>query len=190
VERRSLALAQCSLRVEGESAGRIVGYAVRYNQISDELWPGGPREKFLPGAFTSHLATKPDIRALRSHDADLILGRTAAGTLKITEDADGIAFELDPPDTQYARDLLVSIKRGDIRGMSFGFSSPSETVERHGAGRLYVVDRATLHEITFTAFPAYPQTSVELRAKRERDAAEWERTLSLPLRRLDCQERE
>jgi HK97 family phage prohead protease len=57
---------------------------------------------------------------------------------------------------------MVSIERGDIRGMSFGFSVPSggEQWDYDQSPPLRTVTRAVLHEITITSMPAYSATNV------------------------------
>lgn len=196
IDRRPLTFSECELRVT-QAEGKppvLTGYAVRYNAWSDPLWPNGPRERFLPGAFTDWLATEPDVRALIGHDPNLIMGRTVAGTVSLRETKQGLAFEVIPPDTTYARDLLASIGRGDVRGMSFGFSlaDPEKDQQREvdsKGNEKWTVARAKVHEITFTAFPAYPQTSVGLRDSRkacaEREDNEWQRVLTLQRLQLD-----
>ncbi len=54
----------------------------------------------------------------------MILGRTVAGTLALSEDGKGLAFDVELPATSAARDLLVSVERGDVAGASFAFTVP------------------------------------------------------------------
>jgi HK97 family phage prohead protease len=144
----------------------IEGYAAVFNKLSEDL--GYFREKIMPGAFADCLKTDPDVRALINHNADLVLGRTKAGTLRLTEDDNGLHFDCDTPDTQAARDLLTSIKRGDVDQCSFGFfvrkQKWSEEEDERGdpmiVRELHAVE---LFDVSAVTFPAYTQTSVDLR---------------------------
>jgi HK97 family phage prohead protease len=116
IERRTA----IELRAGGDKKSpRLVGHAAIFNSPSQDL--GGFTEIVKPGAFTRTLKTDRDPLALVQHMPQLVLGRRSAGTLKLTEDARGLAFEIDVPDTTTARDLLVSVERGDVRGASFAF---------------------------------------------------------------------
>lgn len=72
----------------------------------------GFRETIEPGAFTDSLGG--DIRALGSMIPHACVGRTKSGTLRLWEDDQGLAFELNPPDTQDGRDAVTLIERGDV----------------------------------------------------------------------------
>ena len=92
------------------------------------------------------------------------------GTLRINKDARGVRFDLMPPDTSWGRDAIESIRRGDVSGVSFQFSTrrdgTSDTWEKPGADgvALRTVLDADLYEVSPVTFPAYPQTSVGLRS--------------------------
>lgn len=102
---------------EGEDQEKIVGYAAKFNQRAQiTSWFS---EEIRQGAFDEVL--NDDVRCMLNHDMNLILGRTKAGTLKIGVDEFGLRYKNLPPDTSYARDLIVSMKRGDVNQSSFGF---------------------------------------------------------------------
>lgn len=164
------------LEIRGIGDGQqpvIAGYAVVFNSWSEVLTNERGRqfrERFAPGAFDRVLASNPDIRALWNHNDDLPLGRVRNGTLSVRKDGAGLRFELTPPDTSWGRDAVASIRRGDVSGVSFQFSTKrdgtADNWEKGGAdGIAYrtVLD-ADLYEVSPVVFPAYPQTSVGVRS--------------------------
>jgi HK97 family phage prohead protease len=141
---------------------KIIGYGAVFNSISEDL--GGFQEVIMPGAFSDTLTE--DVRALMNHDANLILGRTIAGTLKLAEDNIGLLYEIDPPETSYAKDLLLSIQRGDIDQSSFGFQVLAESWKPPSDTNplpIRVLHRVKLFDVSPVTFPAYPTTSVSAR---------------------------
>lgn len=134
------------------------GYAARYNSPS---LPLPFTEVIALGAFDRTLKSKNDIRAYINHDERLILGSTRAKTLRLDNRDDGLYSEIDLPDTTYARDLSVSIRRGDTRTMSFGFSTVKDEWQDANNRTLKEV---RLHEVSVvTGVAAYPQTSASVR---------------------------
>lgn len=105
---------------KGDSGGVVVeGHAAVFNKLSRNL--GGFVEQIKPTAFDRTLGDNPDVRALINHDASMLLGRTRSGTLRISKDSAGLFYEIDMPERQDARDLLVSMERGDLTHSSFAF---------------------------------------------------------------------
>ena len=147
---------------------KLVGYVVEWNSRSEPLFDFV--EQFAVNAFSQSLASDQDVRALFEHDHTKLLGRTRAGTLSLTEDSIGLRFELTPPDTTLGRDLLVSVERGDISGMSFGFRTLNDNWDFEQTPILRTVNSAELVEITVTSMPAYTESSVQI-AKRSMAAA-------------------
>lgn len=152
------------LRVERRAEGQgamLVGHAAVFNSSSVDL--GGFREIVAPGAFSQTIA-EDDIRALFNHSADMVLGRNRSKTLRLSEDSRGLAFEIDLPDTQAARDLATSIERGDISGNSFSFQTLEDRWQRDDQTELRTLVRVRLFDIGPVTFPAYPATDVALRS--------------------------
>lgn len=163
LERRTWTVAGLELR-STPNATTIAGYAALYNNLSDDL--GGFRERILPGAFAEALSPAADVRALWQHDPSHVLGRTINGTLRLASDEHGLRFEVDPPGTSWAQDALVSLRRGDVTQMSFGFYVPEggDTTQREGEMLVRTLLRVQLVEVSPVTFPAYPATNVDVRS--------------------------
>lgn len=163
------------LRVNREdSKPRIVGHAAVFNVMGDGGWF---REKIAPGAFADSIDVD-DVRALWNHDSNYVLGRNKAGTLRMKEDSKGLLIEVDPPDTQVARDLLVSIERGDISQMSFGFETIKDSWERSTEGNnldIRTLEKVRLWDVSPVTFPFYKETDVAVRSHEA-----WQKTLNEP----------
>lgn len=171
---------QCKeVRVEGSGDKPVIrGYAAVFNTLSEDL--GGFREQLATGAFADALTN--DVRALINHDPNLVLGRNQAGTLKLSEDGQGLVVEITPPDTQAARDLVVSMQRGDVNQMSFAFtvSREDQVWSRDGTGPwLRLIKRVSrLFDVSVVTYPAYPQTSAAVRELEGLQASDAQRALA------------
>lgn len=186
LERRAYAVELIVIRDEkrDNTPTKIMGHAAVFNSLSEDL--GGFREQIMPGAFTDAIKTD-DVRALFNHDANFVLGRNRSNTLTLAEDARGLAIEIDLPQTQTIRDLVVApIERGDISQMSFGFSvrPGGQDWAKDDEGRVVrTLKKLRLFDVSAVTFPAYPQTDVgvrELRAFIEtiKPAAPWRLNLA------------
>jgi uncharacterized protein len=164
-EKRSFTV---EMRVLSDGQGakpKIEGYAAVFEVLSEELW--GFREKIRAGAFANVI--RDDVRALFNHDPNTVLGRNRAGTLKLEEDTKGLKIEIDPPDTQAARDLLESIRRGDVDQMSFMFATKTDEWKKEEDGTITrtIIELERLLDVSVVTFPAYPQTSASTRCLEE-----------------------
>lgn len=141
------------------SGRKLEGYAATFNS---EARIGSFVETIAPGAFRAALAG--DVLALLDHDAGKVLGRTRSGSLRLWEDTRGLGFSLDLPDTAAGRDALALAERNDLGGMSFGFNVPKGGESWSGEKR--TLTAIGLKEISvISAWPAYPDTSLALRAR-------------------------
>lgn len=161
MEMETRAWPECRLEIrEADGVSRITGRAVPYGDLSVDM--GGWREIIVPGAFQIE---GEDIRSLWQHDMSKVLGRTSAGTMSLTEDERGIYPDITPPATSWAQDALVSLKRGDVSGFSFGFWVLEDEWLVMGREVLRRVLRGELVEVSPVTFPAYPTTSAQVRSK-------------------------
>ncbi|MDR9782282.1 HK97 family phage prohead protease [Rhizobium redzepovicii] len=153
-------------------AERISGYAARFN--SETTIAGEFREMLNPGCFARTLRERPDVVMILDHDTGRVVGRTTAHTLRLLEDAAGLRFELEPdPTTPSGQEAIGTVKRGDVRGCSFGFRVRAEEwVDGGNRLPLRIVKDVELFEVTLTAFPAYGDTSASFRVASSNDGAE------------------
>ncbi len=150
-------------------ASTVYGYAAVFGQWADI--GGSFSEMIAPGAFADTLKTS-DVRAYFGHDSGRVLGRTSAGTLRLSEDETGLAVEIDLPDTTDGRDAKTSIARRDITGMSFGFRVTREEWDFKVEPPKRTIKAVDLREVSIVSDPAYDGTSIALRslddARKER----------------------
>ena len=156
MERRNVG--NVEYRFKDEEGNTLTGHAALFNVWSEDL--GFFKERIRKGTFEKTIKEN-DIRAMFNHDTNLILGRTKNKTLELWEDDIGLGFNLNLPDTTYAKDLKESIKRKDITQNSFGFQTLQD--EWSADGKKRTLTEVKLFDISPVTFPAYKQTSVKLR---------------------------
>ena len=153
------------MRVEDGDEPKITGHAAVFNKLSVDM---GFREKVASGAFIESIE-KSDIRALWNHNPDYVLGRNKSGTLKLEEDKKGLAIEISPPDTQWARDLMETIRRGDVDQMSFAFRVVKESWDDQDTKNpIRTLEEVDLFDVSPVTYPAYLQTDVKVRSVFEK----------------------
>ena len=153
-------------REDGEAL-TIEGYFAVFNSNYD-IAPG-MSESIAPGAFSDTLSG--DIRALVNHDTTLVLGRTTAHTLELSQDERGLwgKIVINPKDGD-AMNLYERVKRGDVNQCSFGFDITDEesTISENGDIH-WTIKKVVLYEVSCCTFPAYEETNISARsADRDR----------------------
>lgn len=157
------------------TGNKVEGHAAVFGQIATVP---GHYEALERGAFGDVLKNPDtDVRALINHDANLLLARQSAGTLRISEDSEGLPFDLDLPNTSYANDLRALLERGDINGASFAFLPGKDKWSQAPDGRQLRTHTSVgqLIDVSVVTFPAYDGAGVSLRsmdfsgANRQRD---------------------
>jgi HK97 family phage prohead protease len=141
----------------------IVGRAIVFDTLSEDL--GGFREIIESSAVDRTFAEQIDVRALVDHDPAKIIGRVKAGTLILEKRSDGLHVRITPPDTTAGRDILESVRRGDIDGMSFTFGvirPGGERFEQRQAGLVRIISDMRIVEVSPVTFPAYAATDASV----------------------------
>lgn len=155
---------------------KIVGYAAVFNSPSEEMpvSAGDPngrkfREIVRPGAFAESLAGQRVVFALFQHNQAAVLGTTQNGTLRLREDSRGLRYEVTPPDTSFGRDVVELIRRGDVRGSSFGFKvrANGQTLKKDGGQIIRELRSLDLLDVSPVTIGAYAAASVNLRSLDE-----------------------
>lgn len=162
--------------VEGESKRTISGYAILFDTPSAVLYEDGNmevREVISKRAVTEEFLKQQDIKMTMFHDRQLILARSnkGEGSLSYSVDDKGVRFEFEVPNTCDGDKAFELVKRGDLCGCSFMFSTyygdkDYVVVEvKRKNGRECVTNTVMaftgIYDFTLAADPAYPDTSCE-----------------------------
>jgi HK97 family phage prohead protease len=131
----------------------ISGYAAVFNSPSEPL----PfTERIAPGAFQRSLKSRNEIKLLWNHDSGEPMASLRGGSLRLWEDAKGLAYEATLANTTRGRDVAELIRSGVIDAMSFGFNVIKDTWDERGDR---VLESVRIHEISVVAWPAYLATA-------------------------------
>lgn len=180
------------IRAEG-TAQKIAGYIAVFDSFSEDL--GWYKEKIERGAFKKTISER-DIVALKNHDSNYVLGRKSSGSLVLREDDRGLFAEITPPNTQWANDLIESIRRGDTTGASFGFQVINAEWETKDGKDVRILKEVKLIEVSVgVTFPAYADTSIGIRSLFEEKGLDREKIRAIFNKidlgdRLNVEERE
>jgi HK97 family phage prohead protease len=168
-------------RMDGEKPKKVIGgLASVYDKYTDMGWHlEVVKRGFFDGIDTTQTA------ALKNHDPNLILGRTANGTLVLTDTPDGYDYEATVPDTQVGRDTYEEVSGGYIYQSSFAFTVKEriwrevDRIELVGLVDEKILDRISyggkvdirelvkgdkLYDVSPVTFPAYNEATSEARS--------------------------
>lgn len=173
----------------------IEGYALKFDRWSEDL--GGFRESIHKDALKD--TDVSDVRALFNHNADHIIARSSAGTLKLDVDDVGLKFRAKIPDTTYGMDLLENLRNGNVNQCSFGFclAADGDDFSYDKEDRMYKRVLRNIKEIldvSVVTYPAYRDTDVapalrsiesikqdEVDAQKQKELEQRKRKLKLEL---------
>lgn len=126
-------------------------------------------EEVAAGAWTKTIR-EADVRSMFNHDTNQLLGRTSAGTLRLTEPGGALWYDVDiNRDDPMAVGVHAKVARGDVDGSSVWFrvvrqewTYPSEQNDLERPLRRIL--EAQLFEVGPVTFPAFKQTTSQARS--------------------------
>lgn len=149
------------LRSHDDEENYIEGYALKFGTESEDL--GGFIETIERDALKD--TDFSDVRALFNHNADHIIARSSADTLKLEVDDIGLKFKARIPNTTYGRDLLENLRNGNVNQCSFGFrlAEKGDSFKFDEARKIYKRTLKNIKEIldvSVVTYPAYKDSNV------------------------------
>lgn len=149
---------------DGGNYRMVVGYPIVFGKPSNDI---GFIEYIDKGALDD--VDLSEVFLVYAHDPNQPLARVDAGTLKLKVDSKGLYFEATLPNTTLANDVLENIRVGNIKGMSFLFTTKEDTWEfSNDPGKpdiRHVTKIDQVFEITITPLPAYADTSIAIASR-------------------------
>lgn len=143
---------------------RLVGYCAVWDTPTRIEKGRRPfTEVIRRGAFARTLASGQDVIATFNHDTGRLLGRLSSGTLRLSEDARGLRYELDLPAS--AADIAELVRRRDLAGGSFSFTVRPGG-DRWEGDRHELLDVNLIEVAPVVVLPAYPSTTVAIRGQQ------------------------
>jgi HK97 family phage prohead protease len=140
---------------------RIGGYACVFGKLSRNL--GGFVEQVDYRAWNKSAGDGwPSVVARHNHLDEMLLGTTRAGTLRLSVDRTGLAYEVDLP--AHRADVFELVQRGDVANSSFAFECWSDSWSHEGGTPLRTLLSCRLVDVASVTTPAYEDSTVGLRS--------------------------
>lgn len=163
-ETRTIAVEDIELRTAGDDANgpTISGYGAVYGSASLDL--GGFREVIDPSAFERSLKGRGEIRSFFNHDSSKPLASLRAGNLTLKSDDRGLYYEIKPPNTTYANDVVEAVRAKLVRGSSFSFVTRTDSWHEEKGVQIRTLLDVDLLEVGPVTTPAYEKTTTQVRS--------------------------
>lgn len=162
-------------RLEARAATAAAGPVIEgYGSVSGvrttiDGWWDSWDEECAPGCWAKTIA-EGDIRSMFNHDVNWLLGRTASGSLRLSEDDVGLLYSVDiNADDVNAMSVHAKVARQDVSGSSVWFrvirQEWTAATEDNGLERdLRRILEAMLFETGPVTFPAFVTTTSNARS--------------------------
>lgn len=159
--------------VEGTEVSRTIeGYAIvfdRESELLSDYW-----ENYIEiihrEAVTQELLDNSDIKMTLWHNRERLLARRdrGQGSLEVGIDDKGVWYRFDAPHTPDGDTALELVKRGDLAGSSFIYTTDESADVRYdklddGAVVRHVLKIGHIYDMTIASDPAYKDTTVNAR---------------------------
>ncbi len=166
-ETRTIAIEDIELRSAGDESDTptISGYGAVYGSASLDL--GGFREIIDPHAFDRSLKGRGEIRSFFNHDPSKPLASLRAGNLTLKSDDRGLFYEIKPPNTTYANDVVEAVRAKLVRGSSFSFLTRTDSWHEEKGVQIRTLLDVDLLEVGPVTTPAYEKTTSQVRSMLE-----------------------
>ena len=157
-----------------EDSRVIEGYAVVFEKESRMMFDWYKGKKFVEvikrGAVAVDDFRNWDIKALAEHDRSRLLARcfNGTGTLALSVDDYGVKYRFEAPNTVEGDNAIELIRRGDIFGSSFAYTTDETTnvvyTKRSDGSMLREVSKLDrMYDVSVVTDPAYFGTDVTVR---------------------------
>jgi HK97 family phage prohead protease len=138
----------------------ISGYAITFGSLSENL--GGFREVIDRRALDD--VDFSDVYLLSQHRSEDVLASTAANTMNVQVTDKGLYFSATLANTTLGRDTYELVKRGDLKSMSFAFTTEEDQWNVKTNPQTRTVKKiGKISELSIVTNPAYKTSSVTKR---------------------------
>ncbi len=154
MERKTLSLSDCQIKMADDGEGRFAGYASVFGGVDSY------GDTILKGAFESTLKKNGKPKMFAQHES---WGLPIGKWLVAKEDDHGLYVEGEfTPGLTRAQDTYAALKHGTVDGLSIGYLLKSGDYEELEDGKRIIKRVSLLAEVSVVAWPADTAARVDL----------------------------